>query len=100
MEKETETKSLDLLCEKVEQLVLGMEKMQFSEYLEMLRKPQRLLFVNFLVGVVRGLGMAVGFTLLGALVLYTLQRIVVLNLPGISSFIAQIVEMVRQQAVP
>ncbi|GIW48752.1 MAG: hypothetical protein KatS3mg079_228 [Caloramator sp.] len=56
---------------------------------------KRVLWYNFLVGVARGLGMAFGFTVLAAIVVYILQRIVVLNLPLISKFIADIIELVK-----
>ncbi|MBZ4664018.1 MAG: hypothetical protein JG776_1733 [Caloramator sp.] len=56
---------------------------------------KRVLWYNFLVGVARGLGMAFGFTVLAAIVVYILQRIVVLNLPLISKFIANIIELVK-----
>lgn len=52
---------------------------------------------DFAAGVVRGLGMAFGFTLLGALVIYLLQKMAVLNLPLLSGFIAELVKMVQQQ---
>ena len=52
--------------------------------------------VNFR-GPGRGLGMAVGFTLLGALVIYLLQRLVLLKLPLISDFIAQLVRLVLEK---
>nr|WP_246451982.1 DUF5665 domain-containing protein [Alkalicella caledoniensis] len=74
-----------------------MERMQLAEYMNMLNDPKRYLMVNFLGGVARGLGMAVGFTLLGALVIYFLQRVVLLNLPVIGDFIADIVRLVQNQ---
>ena len=71
---------------------------QIREYVSLLEDPKRLIYMNFLAGVARGLGMAVGFTLLGALALYLLQKVVLLNLPLISDFIADIVRMVREQS--
>lgn len=85
------------LKEKIEKLSLDIERMKLAEYVELLNKPGRLLFVNFISGVARGLGIAVGFTLLGALVLVVLQRLVVLNLPVVSDFIAKIVRLVQIQ---
>lgn len=85
------------LKEKIEELSLNIERMKLAEYVELLNKPGRLLFVNFISGVARGLGIAVGFTLLGALVLFFLQRLVVLNLPVLSDFIAEIVRLVQSQ---
>lgn len=85
------------LQEKIERLSLNMEKMKLAEYVDLMNNPTRLLFINFIAGVVRGLGVAVGFTLLGALVLVILQRLVVLNLPLVSDFIAAIVRLVQIQ---
>lgn len=68
-----------------------------AEYMEMFDNPRRLLYVNFLIGVARGFGSAIGFTILAALVLYFLQQIIILNIPVIGEFIAQIVAIVQAQ---
>ena len=41
--------------------------------------------------------MAIGFTILAALVLWLMQRLVVLNLPLIGNFIAEIVRLVQYE---
>lgn len=94
MEK-MDDKSLE---EKIHKLAYVMEKAQISDYVSLLENPKKLMYLNFLTGVSRGLGMAVGFTLLGALAIYLLQEIVILNLPIISDFIADIVRMVREES--
>ncbi|NLV15823.1 MAG: hypothetical protein GXY50_01250 [Syntrophomonadaceae bacterium] len=86
---------LQRLDEKIDELSVNMEKMGLAEYLEMLDSPRRLLYINFLMGLARGFGMAIGFTLLAALVLWILQWLVVLNLPLIGDFIAEIVKLVQ-----
>lgn len=85
------------LYRKLVQVAQDMENLNLNEYLEMLRHPRRMLYVNFAAGLARGLGMAVGFTVLGAVVIYILRWVVLLNLPVISGFIADIVEMVMQR---
>jgi len=85
------------LIEKIEALSLAMEKMNLAEYIHLLNRPGRLLYINFIAGVARGFGIAVGFALLGAVLVYLLQKLVVLNLPLIGDFIADIVEMVQAQ---
>ncbi len=92
-----EKKSLSELSRKIDELSVRLEKLKLAEYLEVLRNPRRLLYVNFLGGIARGFGMAIGFTLLGAFVIYILQRIVVLKLPVIGTFIADIIEIVQKQ---
>lgn len=93
-----EKKDNKSLEEKLSNLAYMLEKAQIREYVSLLENPKKLIYVNFLAGVARGLGMAVGFTLLGALALYLLQKVVLLNLPVISDFIADIVRMVREQS--
>jgi len=85
------------LKERIEQLSLNLERMKLAEYVELLNRPWRLFYINFMSGLARGLGIAVGFTVLSAVVLIVLQRLMVLNLPGVSSFIAEIVHLVQLQ---
>lgn len=88
-------KVIQQLTKKVEELAIYMEKMKLAEYVELLGNIPRLLFLNFISGLARGLGMAVGFTILGAVVIYLLQRSFVRNLPLIGRFIADIVVIVQ-----
>lgn len=82
--------------DKIKDLASAMEKMKFAEYVEYINNPKKMLATNFLAGIARGLGMAVGFTILGALLLYFLRQLVLLNLPLIGDLIAQIVELVNE----
>jgi len=95
LEKKDNKSSLE---EKISNLTYTLEKAQISDYVSLLENPKKLLYLNFLAGISRGLGMAIGFTLLGALAIYLLQKIVMLNLPLISDFIADIVRMVREES--
>jgi hypothetical protein len=80
---------------RVKELATAMEKMKLAEYVRLLERPWRLMYINFIAGIARGLGIAVGFTILGAVVIYFLRFLVTANLPGIGKFIAQIVRMVN-----
>jgi len=94
----SELKDLDnngFLTRKIDELGVAMEKMKLAEYVELLNRPSRLFFINFFAGIARGLGMAVGFTILGALLIYTLQRLEVLNIPVLGGLIAEIVRIVQ-----
>jgi hypothetical protein len=82
------------LMDKIVELSQQLEKFNIADYLELLNNPRRYLMVNFVGGLVRGFGIALGMTILGALVLYILQRLVVLNLPLIGDFIAELVRIV------
>ncbi|MHB8158325.1 MAG: DUF5665 domain-containing protein [Desulfocucumaceae bacterium] len=85
------------LRERVTRLAINMEKMKLAEYVDLLHSPWRLLWVNFISGIARGLGIAIGFAILGALLIIFLQKLVALNIPVIGGIIADIVEIVQQQ---
>jgi hypothetical protein len=85
-----------LLIEKLEQVSADLENASLAEYVEMLKRPRRMLYVNLLAGMARGLGMAVGFTVLGALFLFILTRSFIANLPLVGGFIAELVRIVQE----
>lgn len=92
-----QVKQQRLLLEKITKLSRDMERFQLAEYLTLLNSPRRFLTINFLAGLARGFGFALGATILGALVLYFLQHLVHLNLPVIGDFIADLVRIVNQK---
>ncbi len=96
-EEKNDSVSRQKLYTQLQQVGQQLEKFNIAQYLEMLNNPRRYLFVNFAAGLARGLGFAIGFTLLGALVIYFLQRLVVLNLPVIGEFLKTLIEIATQE---
>ncbi len=96
-ESKNEQGLLGEISAKLDNIAVAMEKTGITEYVDMIHNPRRLMFVNFWVGVARGFGMAIGFTLLAALVIYLMQRLVVINMPLIGDFIAEIINIVQNQ---
>ncbi|HIE12612.1 MAG TPA: hypothetical protein EYP63_04165 [Desulfotomaculum sp.] len=84
-----------VLVDKIERLSVAMEKMRLAEYVRLLENPWRLMYINLIAGIARGVGIAIGFTILGAAVAYLLRNLVAANLPGIGKFIAEVVRMVE-----
>lgn len=89
-------KKKDDLDKKIDEIGIALEKTKITEYVDFINNRKRLIYVNFIQGVARGFGMAIGFTLLGALILYMLQELIKLNLPLIGDFIAEIVKIVKE----
>lgn len=87
--------SEEKLSRKIDELAIAMEKMKIAEYTKYLANTRKMLLDNFLAGLARGFGMAIGFTILGAIALYFLQRIAYEKLPIIGDFIAEIVKIVK-----
>ena len=78
-----------------DRLAHSLDRARIAEYVELQTNVRRLLYLNFLAGVARGFGMAVGFTLVGAALLYLLRQMV--SIPVLGAFIAQIVDIVTTQ---
>ncbi len=88
-------KVMHVLNSRIQKLSQDLERFNIAEYIDLLNNPRRFLAVNFLGGIARGLGFALGATVFAALLIYFLQRLVVLNLPLIGDFIADIVRIVQ-----
>lgn len=86
---------LNIINKKIDQISLNMEKFKLVDYVYYLENPRKMLLANFIGGLARGFGIAVGFTLLGAVVVYVLQMVVKWQLPLIGKFISEIVNIVQ-----
>jgi len=65
-------------------------------FLDKMSDKKRLWRNHFLSGAARGVGMAVGFSILGAIILIALQRLAAHNLPLIGGFLKELLEMVNE----
>ena len=95
---EEEKNLLRALNSRIGRLTASMERARIDEYTSMITRPWRYFFINFVAGVFRGLGMAVGFTIVAAIFLYLLVQVMVrmVDLPIIGMYIAEIVQFVNQ----
>ena len=73
------------MANKMEEQLLRMEQLRLSEFVAYEKNWKKRLLMQFVGGIARGLGTAVGFTLLGALVVWLLQGLVQRNLPIIGA---------------
>lgn len=83
------------LAKVTEELTRTMEKTRIAEYVQYLEHPFKLLWTNFLIGIARGLGSTIGLALVLGIFVYFIQKLVLLNLPGISDFIADFIVMIQ-----
>jgi hypothetical protein len=78
-------------------MVSQMERLGLAEYLAYAQNKRLLFRTNFMAGLWRGLGIAVGFSILGAVLIAIIQRLAVSNLPGIGDFLADVVRMAQRK---
>ena len=86
---------MDSETHKMRELARTLAKMKFGDYVEYLNNTKRMLVTNFISGLARGFGMAIGFSVLGAIALYFLTKLANQNIPIIGNFITEIVRMVQ-----
>ncbi|MBR4110836.1 MAG: hypothetical protein IKK43_04025 [Clostridia bacterium] len=83
------------LEQKVDEIALKLEKIKIDSYVELMSDTTKLIKKNFVAGLSKGIGMAIGFTILGAIALVLLRKIVAMNIPVIGRFVADIAQIVE-----
>ncbi len=80
---------------RMDEFLAAAERMRLGDYIRFESDRKRRLMDAFFQGIMRGLGAMVGFAVLGAILVWLLQKIAENNLPGISDFVARIVKLVQ-----
>lgn len=82
---------------RVDELASSLDKSRYREYLEYAADTRRMLKNSFLIGIARGIGSGIGFTLMAALVIYILQKLASSSLPILGDFIADLLDIVESK---
>lgn len=85
------------LNKNLQKLNNSLEKSNIFELMELLENKKKMFVRNFIAGISKGIGIGIGFTLLSAIIVIVLQKIVTLNLPVIGDYIADIVDIVESK---
>ena len=83
------------LSEQIEELNKIIQMANIKEIMYILGDKKKMFLRNILAGIGRGIGIGIGVTLITAIIIYVLRQIVLLNIPGIGQFIADIVDIVE-----
>ncbi|MBV8204034.1 MAG: hypothetical protein JOY87_04660 [Candidatus Eremiobacteraeota bacterium] len=94
---EESQEQLRAITREVDRITKMVERMNLGDYVGLLQRPGRLLWLNFLSGMARGLGTILGATVLVSLIVAVAQRIIASHLPGVGNFFAEFLELLRQQ---
>lgn len=85
----------DHLLEQMERLSRHLEALRIADYIELLEKPWKLITTNFIAGISRGVGFAVGTTIVFALIVEGLRRIILINIPVINDYLVEIFRLIN-----
>ena len=86
----------NLLEKQINNLNETLQKSNIQEFLYLLGNKKELIKRNLISGIFRGIGIGIGVTVITAILVFIMQRIVTLNIPVIGEYISDIVEIVEK----
>lgn len=89
-------KKYNLLNKSIDDLANTLEKGNLNELTYILGSKKEIIVRNLIAGIFRGVGVGIGVTIISALLILLLQRIVKLNIPIIGEYVSDIVEIVQK----
>ena len=89
-------KDIKILKEQIDKLNYNLNKNKFIDLIEILGNKKEIIFRNLFSGIWKGIGCGIGVTLVTAVIIVILQKIIKLNIPIISEYITDIVEIVEK----
>lgn len=88
-------KKIEKLNENLDKINYILSKNNVIELVELLGNSKKLIWRNFMAGISKGIGIGLGVTILSAVLIYLLQKIVRLNIPVIGEYISDIAQIVE-----
>lgn len=83
------------LSKRIEQLNKKLEEQNFQEFMYLMGSKREIFKRNFFAGLSRGVGLGIGVTIITAVLLIFLRKIMTLNIPIIGKYIADIIDIVE-----
>ena len=90
MDNRTEARQTD-----AELLLQRLDNTGLTEYIRLSQKTGKILWLNFLSGIARGLGFSIGASLVLAVLYKILARIISMNIPYLTELLQQIMNMAK-----
>ena len=84
------------LNKKIDKLIEILERKNFQELILVLGSKKEIVKRNFLAGIFRGIGIGIGVTIITAILVMLLNKIVTLNIPVIGEYVSEIVKIVEK----
>ena len=81
--------------DQLDKLAQRLENCGVAEYVRLSRNTPKILFLNFLSGVARGLGFTVGTGIVLALMYKTISKLISMNIPYLTELLTEFIIMVK-----
>ena len=89
-------KKVNILNNSIEKLSNALEKGNIEDLIYILGSKKEIIVRNFIAGIFRGIGIGIGVTLITAILIVVLNKIVALNIPLIGKYVTDIIEIVEK----
>ena len=84
------------LNKKIDKINENLAKSHIFELSYIVGNKKEILIRNLIAGISRGVGIGIGITIITAIIVIILRRLIMLNIPVIGDYIADIVEIVEK----
>ncbi len=81
---------------KIDKINNILEKANIIELSYVVGSKKEILKRNLIAGIARGVGIGIGVTIVTGIIIYLLRKLIMLNIPIIGDYIADIVEIVEK----
>jgi len=82
--------------QKIDKINNMLEKSSIIQLSYVVGSKKEILKRNLIAGIARGVGIGIGVTIVTAIIIYLLRKLIMLNIPVIGDYIADIVEIVEK----
>lgn len=90
------SKKINKIDKKLNKILRRLSQKENNDNNESKKDFFSMIWKNFLLGISKGLGTAIGFTILGAIIVYLLKKLLLLNLPVIGAFFRDIMQIIEE----
>lgn len=84
----------------LEKLADRLERMRFGDYVTNLNKTSRIVWINLMAGIARGVGLTIGATLVIAIIFKIITAVVSMNVPYLSPMFQEIKQTLESRYNP
>lgn len=94
--KKMKNEQKEKLQNSIDNLIRIFQKSNIEEWSYLLGNRKEIIKRNFIAGIARGVGIGIGVTIITAILIIMLQKIVTLNIPIIGEYISDIIDIVQK----
>jgi len=85
--------------QQLDTLALRLEHSGIAEYVKLSQRTGKILWLNFISGIARGLGFTIGATIVLAIIFKIISYIIGMNIPYLTELLREVVEIAKSPGI-